>query len=185
MREIIVTDNPNHLKGEISFEERQRQLDEQTAREELERKRAKQSPYDEFAQVNISTRISKNIMLELTDSPAANKIFWFITQNMDGYNALIASYAVFQEALNMSRPTVARGLAKLREMGLLFTQKSGSANVYLLSPHIVWKSWGNNMKYCEFPAKVMLAQSEQYPDAHEIFNRQMHRVMNKKDKKDN
>ena len=33
MQEVIVTDNPNHLKGEISFEERQKQLDEQTARE--------------------------------------------------------------------------------------------------------------------------------------------------------
>ena len=41
MNQITVCANPNRLKGEISFEERQRQLDEQTAREELEQKKRK------------------------------------------------------------------------------------------------------------------------------------------------
>ena len=29
MREVIVKENPNHLKGEISFEERQQQIDKE------------------------------------------------------------------------------------------------------------------------------------------------------------
>lgn len=180
---MVVTHQTDLLKNQVSFEQRQKELDEQAVKEELARKRAKQSPYEEFAQVNISTAVSRSIMLELTDTPSANKLFWFIAQNMDGYNALIASYALFQEALDMSRPTVARGIKILREKGLLYVQKSGTSNVYLLSPNIVWKSWGNNMQYCEFPAKVLLAQSEQYPDAKELFSKQMHRVMKPKTNK--
>ena len=183
MQNVIVTNNPNHMKGEISFEERAKQIDEQERQEALARKKEKNSPYKEFAQISLDCKAAKDVMLLLADSPAAAKIFWFIVQNMDGLNALIASYAVFQEALNMSRPTVARGLSKLREMGLLYVAKSGASNVYLLSPQLVWKSWGNNLKYCEFPAKVMLAQSEQYPDAREIFTNQMHKTMKPKDKK--
>ena len=182
MRDILVTHNPDHMKGQISFDERAKQIDEKEQQEELARKREKQSLYKEFAQISLDGKAVKDVMLLLADSPAAAKIFWFIVQNMDGLNALIASYAVFQEALNMSRPTVARGLAKLREMGLLYVSKSGSSNVYLLSPQLVWKSWGNNLKYCEFPAKVLLAQSEQYPDAREIFKNQMHKTMDIKNK---
>lgn len=185
MREIVVKENPNHLKGEISFEERQRQLDEQTAREELEQKKAKQSPYNEFAQFNIESTVNVNIMYDLAKYPAASQLFWFILKHMDGYNALIASYKVFEEALGMSTPTVARGIKTLKERGVLYIKKSGSANVYMLNPKMVWKSWGNNMKYCKFPANVILAESEQYPDAREIFEKQMHRVVDMKDKKEN
>ena len=185
MREVIVTENPNHLKGEISFEERQKQLDEQTAREELEQKKMRNSPYNEFAQFNIESAINVNIMYDLAKSPAASQLFWFITKNMDGYNALIASYKVFEEALNLSESTVMRGIKKLKEMGILHIKKSGSTNVYMLNPKVVWKSWGNNMKYCKFPANIILAESEQYPDAREIFEKQMHRVVNARDSKEN
>ena len=180
MNQITVCANPNRLKGEISFEERQAQIEKAQFIEEQQRRKIKGSAYKEFAQINLDGKVVRDVMLELADSPPAGKIFWFIVQNMDGYNALIASYAVFQEALNMSRPTVARGIKFLKELGLLYVQKSGASNVYLLQPELIWKSWGNKMKYCEFPAKVMLAQSEQYPDAREVFSNHMHKVMESK-----
>ena len=101
MREMVVTENPNHLKGEISFTERLKQLAEQEAKDANKIKRLKQSPYNKFAQLNLEGGINMNAMCQLADSPAATKLFWFIVNNMDGYNALIASYKVFEESLNM------------------------------------------------------------------------------------
>ena len=49
----------------------------------------------------------------------------------------------------------------LTENGFIYIKKSGTANVYLLNPEIMWKSWSNNMKYCEFPANVIITESEQ------------------------
>lgn len=182
---MIVAEKTDLLHNQISFEQRQKELDEIAAQEELARKKEKQSPYNEFAQFNMENYINTTVMMNLADSPAATKLFWFITKHMDGYNALIASYKVFEEALDMSTPTVSRGIKILKDRGVLHIKKSGSANVYILNPQLVWKSWGSNLKYCEFPAKVILAESEQYPDAREIFSKQMHRVMDKKDKKEN
>ena len=182
MREILVTENPDPGKGQISFEERELQLKEQEKREAEARKREKQSPYKEFAQLNLSERVNEKVMYELSENPAASKLFWFISNHMDGYNALIASYKIFEEALGMSESTITRGIRKLKAMGLLYVKKSGSSNVYLMNPNVIWKSWGNNMKYCEFPAKIMLSLTEQCPDAKEIFSNQMHRVIEKKEK---
>ena len=180
MREIIVTDNPNHLKGEISFEERAKQLEAEARAEEMREKRKRYSAYKEFAQLNMEGTLNEKVMYELAESPAAMKLFWFIANHMDGYNALIASYAVFQEALGISVPTIARGIKFLKDNGLLHIKKSGSANVYMLNPKVIWKSWGNNVKYCEFPAKVLLAESEQFPDAREVFSTHKHTVIETK-----
>lgn len=161
MTEVTVCASPNRLKGEISFEERERQLKVLEKQEERERKKMHDSPYIEFAQLNMHKKICEDTMYKLSNSPAASKLFWFIANHMDGYNALIASYKVFEEALGLSKPTITRGIKFLKDMGLLVIKKSGSANVYIINPQLIWKSWGNNLKYCEFPANVILSQSEQ------------------------
>ena len=111
--------------------------------------------------INLADKEVNDIMLRLADYPAASKLFWFIVNHMEEHNALLASYTVFQEALNMSRPTVSRGLATLRELELLTVKKSGGSNLYLLNPSLVWKSWNNGNKYCELMVKVLLTESEQ------------------------
>ena len=177
MREVIVKENPNHLKGEISFEERAKQLEA----EEMREKRKRYSAYKEFAQLNMEGTLNEKIMYELAESPAAMKLFWFIANHMDGYNALLASYKVFEEALNMSESTITRGIRTLRKMGLLYIKKSGSANVYMLNPDVIWKSWATNMQYCEFPAKVLLAKSEQITSANVELSNQRHKMITLKD----
>ena len=137
MREIVVTETPDHLKGEISFSERLNQLTEEEAKNAKQAKLLKQSPFNKFAQLNLEGNINMNAMCQLADSPAATKIFWFIVNNMDGYNALIASYKVFEESLGMSNSTVTRGIRHLKELGLLHVKKSGAANVYLINPKII------------------------------------------------
>ena len=80
---------------------------------------------------------------------------------MDNYNAVVASYKVMQEALNVSQSTIKRSVNYLSKNGYIHIAKSGTSNVYILNPQIAWKSWATNKAYCEFPAKVVLAQSEQ------------------------
>lgn len=181
MREIIVTEKPDRLKGEVSFEERARDLQAEEARMIEQQKQEKKSAYTDFVQFNMEGYINTELMLTLADNSAATKLFWFITKHMDGYNALIASYKVFEEALGMSIPTIARGIKVLKDKGMLHIKKSGSANVYMLNPDVVWKSWGNNRKYCEFPANIVLAKSEQ-EQIKKDYKQQMHRVLENKNK---
>lgn len=180
MTVTTVTNNPDRSKGQISFEERARQLEQEQTYDEAMRRKEKGSPYKEFAQLNMEGSINEDVMYKLADSPAASKIFWFIANHMDGYNALIASYAVFSEALDISIPTVTRGIKKLREMGLLYIRKTGATNVYMLNPDVIWKSWGNNRKYCDFPAKVIISANEQVAENKKDFSNQMHKVVEKK-----
>lgn len=158
MREIVVTENPNHLKSEISFEERQQQLDEQTAREELEQKKVRNSPYKDFCQTNNKYNTVRAKLI-LKNAPAA-AIFQFLSGHIDHYNAVVCSYTVIQEALSISRASIQRGIAYLKENGYITVAKSGTTNVYVLNPQLVWNSWGTNYKYCEFDAKVILSATE-------------------------
>lgn len=157
MGEIIVCEKPNILNSQVNFDEREKQIKECQKKEEKE---LKNSPYYEWAQLNLDT-ITLNAMTKLANNSVAMKIFLFLTKHMDGYNAVMASYKVIIEALELSKATVARGIKYLEENHFIHIMKSGTSNVYILNPQIVWKSWGNNMKYCEFPINIVLAQSEQ------------------------
>lgn len=164
-RMVTVTDNPDRLKGEISFEERAKQLE---AEADKQKKKIRGSAYREFAQLNMEGKINEIVMNSLFDCPPAGKIFFFIANHMDGYNALIASYKVFEEALDLSKPTIARGIKFLKDKGYIYILKSGSANVYTINPKIIWKSWGKNIKYCEFPANIIISKAEQEADTAKI-----------------
>lgn len=126
------------------------------------RKEAKNSPYSDFIQLN-----NKNLdfLIRLVDEqPQAMKILLFIIQNMDGYNALVCSYAVLEERFKMSHSTVWRHVKYLKDHKYIDVQKTGSSNVYVLTPELAWRSYGKNIQYCKFPANVMISYSEQKKD---------------------
>ena len=50
-------------------------------------------------------------------------------------------------------------------------------NVYTINPKIIWKSWGKNIKYCEFPANIIISKAEQEADTAKI-NEHFKKVMN-------
>lgn len=133
--------------------------------EKLEKKKRKErqkSPYEDFVQVNNKMM---DCLISLADvDPQALRILLFIIQNMDGYNALVCSYAVLQERFGMSHTTVWRHVKYLKDHGYIHVTKTGSSNVYILSPELAWRSWGSNVKYCEFPANVIISSSEQDKD---------------------
>ncbi len=133
--------------------------------EELERKekemfeREKRSPFKNFVQVNKDYYEAEDWLLE--KSPIAYRIFKFLVNNMDGYNAVVCSQTVIQDEFQISRPTVSRAIKMLKDHKYLDIYKTGSSNVYAINKNIVWNSWGSNYKYAKFGASIILSEEEQ------------------------
>ena len=148
-------------KAQVRISVQHLQEQREAEAEALERER--KSPYKRWYQINAERTPELDLLLR--HCPQGYRILLFIWDQMDGYNALIASYKIFQEALGISRPTVARSISYLKEHGWLHVKKSGTANVYLANSQVVWKSYGKNLQYCDFPGKIMIAESEQEQQA--------------------
>jgi DNA-binding transcriptional ArsR family regulator len=93
-------------------------------------------------------------------NPTAFQIFMFICEHMDGYNALMASYRVFEDYTGKSSRTVTRAIKELYDGGYIDILKSGTSNVYVINQDIAWTSYGNQKKYCKFNGKILIAESE-------------------------
>lgn len=180
MGELNVNANPNNVLNshEVSFEERQRQLDEEETQEQEKIKREKQSPYTDFYQVNRENSIALRGLLK--ESPTALQILFFLFDHMDKYNAVVCSYKVLQEALGISSATVTRAVRQLKDKGFIYVYKTGTANVYVTNPKLVWNSWGTNLKYCEFPVNIVLSKSEQTNSEKGFFDKKMKTVEKRK-----
>lgn len=94
------------------------------------------------------------------ENPTAFTVFMFISQHMDGNNALCVSMKAMEEALGMSRSTLSRAVRYLRELGWLCVLKTGTSNVYIINPDIEWTSWANQKRYCKFSTNVIVTPSE-------------------------
>lgn len=156
---MIVEENLNQANRTLA--ERVRQLEEELARKNFEKieKESKKSAFNNFAQLNLN--YTKQFIQLMGLSPKAAQIFAFLVEHMDGYNALVCSSAVIQEALGMSRASVTRAVKVLKDNKFIDIKKTGTTNVYLINSELVWKSWGTNYKYAEFNAKVLICESEQ------------------------
>ena len=97
----------------------------------------------------------------MSKSPIAYRIFKFLINNMDGYNAVVCSYKVLQEHFDISQVTVARAIKLLKEKQYIGIYKSGTSNIYCVNKNIVWSSWGSNYKYAKFGANIILSKAEQ------------------------
>ena len=93
-------------------------------------------------------------------NPTAAEIYWFLAEYMNNGNAVSCSSKVLEEVTGKSRMTIYRAIKELKERGFLTVIKSGSSNVYVMNPNVVWSSWNNNKKYCEFKGPILVARSE-------------------------
>lgn len=143
----------------MTFEERQNQINEEKKLEDEQRERSKKSPYKNFVQLNKEYYKAEDWLM--SQSPIAYRIFKFLMNNMDEYNAVICSQTVLQETFEVSRATVARAVKLLKEKGYIAVFKSGTSNVYAVNDKVAWNSWGTNYAYSKFPANVILSISEQ------------------------
>lgn len=147
--------NPNSF----TFEERQKQLEGEKEQEEKQQKLAKNSPFGRWTQFN--NEHTKELMWLSLKHPKANAILLFLVDQMDNYNAVMCSSKVIEEVLGVSRVTVSRAIAVLRDNGFIAVLKSGTSNIYAINDTVYWKSWGNKKQYSKFPANVVLSLSEQ------------------------
>ena len=146
-------------RADETFEQRAQELQEMAAQSEMQNKLRKNSPYKEWAQLNLE--YTPELIQLAKISSRALELFLFFVKHMDNYNALICSYKVIESALGISTPTITRALKVLKNYGFIEIKKSGTNNIYLINKELVWKSWGSNYKYAEFGAKVIIADFEQ------------------------
>ena len=163
MATLTVTDNPS-LQGlcngtEVTFEMRKHQLEEEERRRQEQKEREKKSIYTNFAQLNRNS--IKYIRALQKINANAVTVLMFIIENMDKMNALVCSFKVMQEQLELGRTTLSEAVRVLKENGFIYIYKSGTSNVYVLSTEIAWTNTGDKAEYCKFPANVMLSKSEQ------------------------
>lgn len=142
-----------------SFEERQEELDKLNEQEKQIAKRKKNSPFKNFLQVNKETYPLEDKLMK--KNPLAYRIWRFLANNMDNYNAIIVSQVTLQEIFESSRTTIYRAIKLLEEENYIRIYKSGTSNVYTLNDQMVWNSWGSNLKYSKFNANVIISETEQ------------------------
>jgi len=160
MREIIVSEESNLLNPlSLSFEQRERQIEQEKLREQEDIKQQKKSPYRRWVQMNKDAYKAEDWLM--AKSPVAYRIFKFLINNMDSYNAVICSQQVLQETFDISRTTVARAIKLLKDKQYIDIYKSGTSNVYAVNKQIAWSSWGNNYQHGKFGANIILTESEQ------------------------
>ena len=159
MRELSVGKKSVLSSNAVNFDERQVQLEKQKEEERKAKERAKKSPYERFVQMNEDFYKAEDWLM--AKSPIAYRIFKFLINQMDHYNAVVCSQTVLQENFNISRTTVSRAIKLLKEKGYVAVFKSGTSNVYAINDKIAWKSWGINYPNSKFPANVVLSISEQ------------------------
>lgn len=90
----------------------------------------------------------------------AYDLFMFLIKHMDGSNALCVSTAVLAELMETSTRTIMRAVKYLKEKGWLCVLKSGTTNVYIVNPEIVWTSYADQKCYCKFETNVILSSTE-------------------------
>lgn len=168
----VVTEPKN--SSEISFEQRKRDLKSEERIEQEKLVEERKSPFKEFYQVN--KKHTKDLMWLLNTNPNAYKILLFLFDHMDKYNAVMCSYQVIQEYFNISRATASRAIKLLKEYGFVYICKSGTSNIYVTNPDLVWNSWGNNRQYCVFPANIILSASEQENKSNKVYNKKIQTV---------
>lgn len=159
MPDIAVLSQRNPLNpNAMTFDERKQDLKEQEEARKIAEKKEKNSPYSNWYQFN---RDHTAEMIWLTNNhPKAQVILLFLLDQMDDYNAVMCSYQVLQEALDMSTATITRAIKILKDKGYVAILKSGTSNVYVVNKDLAWGSWGKNFRYCKFPANVVLSATE-------------------------
>lgn len=144
---------------EETDQEKLSRLKTQAEAEEKAVEDAKKGPYRSFLQMNKELYKQEDWLMKT--SPAAYRLLRFISQNMDNYNALICSYAVFAETLGYSRQTISNAIKLLKEKKFITTARTGGSNIYFINKELYWHSYGTNYARAEFGAKIIISADEQ------------------------
>lgn len=90
----------------------------------------------------------------------AYRVLQFLIRWMDGTNALVISMQAMSDILGLSRQTISKAVAYLKDEGWICVMKSGTSNVYIVNPEVAWTSYADQKSLCNFNASVLLSSSE-------------------------
>lgn len=150
-----------NVHNDMTYAQRQKDLELQEKAKQEEKEREKHSPYKVFGQLNLDPECGKARRAIIKESPIAAQVWDFLIEKADKHNAVVCSSKVLEEALGYCRASISKAVKVLKDMNFIDVKKSSTTNVYLLNKQLVWKSWGKNYKYAEFDAKVIISESEQ------------------------
>jgi hypothetical protein len=152
---MIVQESRSIKNNVISFPERKIELDRQ---EELQYKK-KGSPYRRYKLFNEEY---DNLLFQLNkESRVASMLFAFLVKEMTEYNVAVCSYKLLQEALEVSKQSIATAVNLLRDKQIIEVYKIGNMNAYAINANIVWKTHGNKIKHARFKAHISFTETEQ------------------------
>ncbi|MCH5301118.1 MAG: hypothetical protein J1E56_07355, partial [Ruminococcus sp.] len=98
------------FEAELNTQSIDEELAKRNEQSEQEAKELRKSRYREWAQLNLNEKVINSLNKLIAENPTAFRVFLFILQMMDNYNAVVASYKVMQEALNVSQSTIKRSV---------------------------------------------------------------------------
>lgn len=151
-----------------NFEEKIQRLNQKSRNQELLEQEQKELEAIERAKKNnnfymVFKEDGSPIVRELIKTnPRAAELFLFLCEKSDRTNAFIASGKALASFLETSEPTISRAIKILKDKNLIDIFKTGSTNVFVLNPDVVWSAWKTGKKSCLFGnAKVLLSVEEQ------------------------
>ena len=109
-------------------------------------------------------QVSKVYIDEMNDlvrnAPSANVVLWTLIQQMNKQNSVMISQESLCVLTNLSRATVKRSVALLREQQWLDVKKLGTANIYRVNSNLVWQDRADG-RWASFTANIVLNFDEQ------------------------
>lgn len=97
-------------------------------------------------------------------APKAAAVMHILTARMVDNNAVVISQRELQNAIGISRPTVQRALATLRDenwIEIWQVGESGTVNAYVINDRVAWHGSRDGIRRSLFTATVAVSEAEQ------------------------
>lgn len=96
----------------------------------------------------------------LKANPTAARVWGFLIEAAGHDNAIVCTYDVLADELEVSARTIMRAVSYLEEHGALVIAKVGTANAYILNPDETWKTYEEHKSFCAFNAKTLASKKQ-------------------------
>lgn len=110
--------------------------------------------------VQVSRKYLQDLDTLAFQSKPARKLLTTLVLAMDRSNAVVVSQDVLVKMTGMSKATIKRAVAHLREQKWIEVVKSGTANIYRINKYVFWQSRAEG-KFAAFGANVVIGWDEQ------------------------
>jgi len=109
-------------------------------------------------------QVSRRYLDELDElafrSPAARKLLTILVKAMNKQNAVMVSQESLVKLTGLSKPTIKRSVALLRNQNWVEVLKVGTANVYRVNSSVFWTARADG-RWASFSAEVIVNYDEQ------------------------